>query len=496
MCLSYVWGKVDQPMLTKKTFKKFSKFGSLSRAVLPQTIRDAINLTRSIGEKYLWVDSLCIFQDDPVNLQAQIEKMHLVYRQAYLTIIAAAGNSSNFGLPGVRGSIARREPHHVATIGSVQLSMVQIKPHGELRKSVWNGRGWTFQEELCASRRLVFTKSVVMFSCAEATWREDFPERLIVNQVERYAYPLYPAFGPFQAQSVSEKEDVLKWYSIVLQNYLGRSLTNSDDILKAFAGVTSFLSDVLGPVFWGLSENYFHQAICWHCSTDQVPLRRRQGFPSWSWAGWYHPQYLPHQTVLKFLPRENGLGPIPIIQFFSPTRPKLPWPSSVDNVHHHFAPDLGAILDAFENMSMPRHISNKLLAFFTSSATLWVERRKHGRTGQMNGAYAVRSCEGGQLLATMWAAESDVSSGRYQFIVVGCMPSRLSLFDQLNIAKTDAEAFEEEDDLDCQSRMEECYCIMMIGLEGEICYRRAVAGYVPASRWWMVSTKRQLVILG
>jgi hypothetical protein len=76
------------------------------------------------------------------------------------------------------------------------------------------------------------------------------------------------------------------------------------------------------------------------------------------------------------------------------------------------------------------------------------------------------------------------------------MPSRLSLFDQLNIAKTDAEAFEEEDDLDCQSRMEECYCIMMIGLEGEICYRRAVAGYVPASRWWMVSTKRQLVILG
>jgi Heterokaryon incompatibility protein (HET) len=500
LCLSYVWGTVDQPRLTKKTFKNLSKSGSLNRIALPQTIRDAITLTREMGEKYLWVDCLCIFQDDEENLQEQIEKMHLVFRQAYLTIIAAVGNNSNSGLPGVRGSTAKREPHHIVTIGSMQLSMVPIKPHGELRKSVWNGRGWTFQEELCASRRLVFTKSIVTFSCAEATWREDFPERLTVNQVERYAYPLYPAFGPFYAQSEGEKEDVLKWYCIVLQNYLSRSLTSSDDILKAFAGVSSFLSDVLGPAFWGLSENYFHQAICWHCTTDQVPLRRREGFPSWSWAGWFHPNYDPQQPVLKFVPRENGLIPIPLIQFFSPSRPQRPWPSRLDDVHEHFIPDLGKILEAFANISVPRSANNTLLCFFTSSAILWVERMKRRGARQMNGSYAVRRYEGGELLATMWATESDVSQGSHQFIVTGCIPSRSSLFDQLNIAEAETEEPEaqhdEEAELESESRMQESFCIMMIGAKGGISYRKGVATYVPASRWWSVGAERSLVILG
>jgi hypothetical protein len=55
-----------------------------------------------IGERYLWVDSLCIVQDDPQEKHGQIANMDAIYGNAILTINAAAGQDANAGLPGVR----------------------------------------------------------------------------------------------------------------------------------------------------------------------------------------------------------------------------------------------------------------------------------------------------------------------------------------------------------------------------------------------------------
>jgi heterokaryon incompatibility protein (HET) len=506
VCLSYVWGMVDQPMLNQKTLRRLTKTGILFRMDLPQTIRDAINLTRDIGERFLWVDCLCLFHDNQESFQEQIEQMHLIYRQAYLTIMAAAGGNSNNGLPGVRGSSCKREPHHIADVGPIQLSAVAIKPHGELRKSVWNSRGWTFQEEICASRRLIFTKSLVLFSCAEATWREEFPERMSVNQVMRYAYPLYPAFGPPNPQRTDgEKEDILKWYSIVLQNYLSRSLTNSGDILKAFSGVTSLLSDVLGPVFWGLSEKYFHQAICWHPSGEQVPLRKRDDFPSWSWAGWHHPGYIPDQPLVKFMPRENGLCPVPLLQFYSPARPdKLSVPNLKPS-HSHFAPDPKVLKDTIDNALGTKPIASMVLAFYTSVSCLWVESSQSStHSAKDNGSrYAIRSFNGGPLIATVCANRGEISTGNHEFIVIGCMQPRQSLFDDLSLPgdgelNTDSHfgsTQDEDNELSFESRMGDSFYIMLIETEQNISHRKAVAGGVPASRWWNSNPERRLVML-
>jgi hypothetical protein len=302
LALSYVWGKVKQPVLTTENLVSWQKKGALLKLKLPQTIRDAMVLTCDIGERYLWVDSLCIVQDAPQELLSQIKQMHVVYRQAYVTIIAASGSDSDSGLCGVRNSPAIRTPQEVTSIGSMQLSTLHVKPHGELRKSVWNSRGWTFQEEICSSRRLVFTTSMVTFNCMAATWREDFPERLMMNNRERYSY-LYTTFVSGAVRE-EEKEDIMKWYSVILQNYLSRNLTDPNDVLKAFAGVTSLVAGTLGPGLWGMPGNYLHEALCWN-TDDQadVPSKRRDGFPSWSWAGWYHPKYLntalPSSLILQ-----------------------------------------------------------------------------------------------------------------------------------------------------------------------------------------------------
>jgi hypothetical protein len=58
-------------------------------------------LTRNLGSKYLWVDSLCLFQDHHQNKAIQIQYMHITYGQARLTAIAAGGDDANAGLPGL-----------------------------------------------------------------------------------------------------------------------------------------------------------------------------------------------------------------------------------------------------------------------------------------------------------------------------------------------------------------------------------------------------------
>lgn len=102
--LSYVWGTNDQLRLLQDNFATFTKpFGLENQTSnLPTTISDAMTLTKELGNRYLWVDALCIIQDDPADLAVQIQHMNDVYGCASLTIVAASGSDSNAGLPGLR----------------------------------------------------------------------------------------------------------------------------------------------------------------------------------------------------------------------------------------------------------------------------------------------------------------------------------------------------------------------------------------------------------
>jgi Heterokaryon incompatibility protein (HET) len=73
--LSYVWGRTPMLQLLASNLDALSKPGSLDIKSLPYTIQDAIIVTRKIGESHLWVDSLCIIQDDYENQREQIVRM-------------------------------------------------------------------------------------------------------------------------------------------------------------------------------------------------------------------------------------------------------------------------------------------------------------------------------------------------------------------------------------------------------------------------------------
>ncbi|MCV5073228.1 HET domain-containing protein, partial [Escherichia coli] len=88
--LSYVWGTTQQAMLKRENLLRLQLPGSLQGAT-PQTITDAMMFTSYMGYRYLWVDTLCIIQNDDADKMSQLQIMGDIYKNANFTIVAAAG---------------------------------------------------------------------------------------------------------------------------------------------------------------------------------------------------------------------------------------------------------------------------------------------------------------------------------------------------------------------------------------------------------------------
>jgi hypothetical protein len=95
LALSYCWGGHQSLFTTMTTAQEFTDGILISR--IPKTIRDAIHTTYELGLRYLWVDALCIIQDDPEDVSREISKMAQIYQQACLTVSAACASSVKDG---------------------------------------------------------------------------------------------------------------------------------------------------------------------------------------------------------------------------------------------------------------------------------------------------------------------------------------------------------------------------------------------------------------
>ncbi len=144
LALSYVWGQVEQLRLQKCSIDSLKAPGSLRkhRHRVPKTIRDAIRLVCLIGEKYLWVDTLCLVQDDRESMIDDIRSMDFIYQNALVTIVAADEPDANGGLQRL-WSTSSSKTQSVQTIkpGLRLMALGAMDVH--LKKSKWTSRAWT-----------------------------------------------------------------------------------------------------------------------------------------------------------------------------------------------------------------------------------------------------------------------------------------------------------------------------------------------------------------
>ena len=283
LALSYVWGQLadlqDRQLDHNQPLED-----------LPLTIEDSILVTQNLELRYLWVDKYCIRQDDEQDKRCQIRLMTEIYGSAQATIVAAAGSDPTYGLPGVSRTRRVPQPHARLKNRTLTWTFGTSSPEDDVSSSVWSTRGWTYQEGLLSSRRLVFTDKQVYFQCGLAAFYEACNIPLNLESWTRQDMIFPRVRNPPYHFELGDR----------IHEYTRRKLGNEADILNAFQGLLGEFAKHTGSAYniWGIPvlawfdrshdlwlhlPKDFLAGICW---TLEMPGDRRHGFPSWSWAGW------------------------------------------------------------------------------------------------------------------------------------------------------------------------------------------------------------------
>lgn len=131
---------------------------------LPPSFQDAVRVTRALGMRYLWIDSLCIVQDDPDDWSAEAGRMEDVFSHAYCTIAASSAVSS---LTGFLGHRRPRDAIKLSTSGREPFYLAEDVDdfRADVENSVLSSRGWVLQERALSRRTIYFTSTQVYWEC-------------------------------------------------------------------------------------------------------------------------------------------------------------------------------------------------------------------------------------------------------------------------------------------------------------------------------------------
>ncbi|KAK3402767.1 heterokaryon incompatibility protein-domain-containing protein [Sordaria brevicollis] len=307
--LSYVWGTTSSSKTSEDIDGERSVKTLPNR--LPQVVEDSIRVVNELGFRYLWVDKYCIPQDDTSAKHAQIRLMDRIYSRSAMTIIAAAGDDEEYGLPGV-GSRQFKPELRIELAGVLtcaeppQQLRLYHPPKDDIILSTWNTRGWTYQEALLSRRRLVFTDNQVFFQCQQMMYEEGKVSPTLASQNNddpsvlafpspaaiSLSYTVWERIREFVERKLSFDRDALDAISGILNMYRSMSApSNGSRLFVRFAPVSS---ESFGKT-WVLASSllwrssWLDSAFGWQkneLSSEKLDRPRRKGFPSWTWVGW------------------------------------------------------------------------------------------------------------------------------------------------------------------------------------------------------------------
>ncbi|PWY86684.1 HET-domain-containing protein [Aspergillus heteromorphus CBS 117.55] len=261
-CLSYVWGTNTSCQATSENISDLEQSRSLERDDLPQTIRDAIEVCSNLGSRYLWVDRLCIIQnEESSSKKTQIDAMCDIYRGGLFTIVALEGSHSGHGLHGVSPELGRsRYPRF--RIGDQLFEAFPDSFDGSCNRSKWQTRGWTCQERIMSPRLLFFTKNGLYYQS------ETDPE--IKTDIQEWAAGIRHRGGNAKYFD----------YPLLVAEISNRQFSVEEDIVNGLAGALDFFVGK-GNHQFSMSLIHFDEAITWRVYGQS---RGRTVFPSWSWV--------------------------------------------------------------------------------------------------------------------------------------------------------------------------------------------------------------------
>ncbi|KAL2061854.1 hypothetical protein VTL71DRAFT_7232 [Oculimacula yallundae] len=282
--LSYCWGSPPHTFMTTTDLIRDPSQRDWSR--LPSTIRDAIWVTRALGLRYLWVDSLCIIQDDESDKMKEIQLMGTIYKNARVTIAAARSLSVYDGF---------LQEIHVPQIclpfidsdGNLRKLWVHAEPP-ELPDEPLEKRGWTLQESLLSPRILYYGSKDLVWKCRVEPFRSMSTHHAFYRPPihERLPQAVFniPSRDPIVTESI--------WLRIQAA-FLYRHFKLSQDRYFALTGIAHELQRISGDIYIaGMWKSTIMRQLSWKrtdnivsCVQAQEPLSS----PSWSWLALFRP---------------------------------------------------------------------------------------------------------------------------------------------------------------------------------------------------------------
>jgi hypothetical protein len=282
VALSYCWGTPGPPTTKISSLKE--RLLAIQVSSLPMVFTDAISLTRKLGLRYIWIDSLCIIQDSIADWDIESAKMASIYEQAYLTIAASSSPSCDKAFLLERnGSLAIDCLDDIAQPSIVkarQIPEVGIHDRSLVPRDPWDQRAWTLQEKLLSARLVSFYSDEIQWRCKTQSvcecavrplldWRE-CPGSIFRLHNDRHAY--------------------MFWHVQVME-YTNRQSTFPEDKLPALSGVARSIYNITNSEYFaGLWMDNFLMDLCWkrilHPEEWEPPwvLPPSYRAPSFSWA--------------------------------------------------------------------------------------------------------------------------------------------------------------------------------------------------------------------
>ena len=304
--LSHCWGEKIEAKCLSTNLDSYRS--AVSLAILPRTFQDVISVTRHLGFQYIWIDALCILQDNPEDWTRKAQKMGEYYRNSTLTIAADDAKSSS------EGFLQPRRPTavHGAPIG------VYVFPDGSRRHldvsninmGLWTGsklegRAWTKQERVLSSRILHYTHKGLFWECRTESWHE--------AGGSRRPYSEYQTVQSRAEHEFDQQELSWRWESLVL-NYSSRQLSVLTDKLPALSGLAAMYKEAHGQKKYlaGIWAHEMPRCLMWSVLSSYKPSEPVLAYraPSWSWASMNAEVYYPEEeydmlNILKPLPGFN-----------------------------------------------------------------------------------------------------------------------------------------------------------------------------------------------
>jgi hypothetical protein len=292
--LSHCWGPLVVTPPLKTTMSSMDDFSSLiSFRSLPQNFKDAVSLTRMLSIRYLWIDSLCIVQDDVRDWQAESSRMASYYQNSYLNIAAAASAHCYGGFikdldPSLYGSSSYAVGSYPGGVARIRTTTATegMRLRHDLTENPLLQRAWVLQEQILSPRTVFCFGNIQMYwQCRNVFTTEDGS-----LHAQRLALLWYRVERPFDMSNFRTAH-LLWWY--LVGDYSRRRLTYRTDRGPAIAGLVEFYRYATGHTpLLGLWRETLCYDLSWAATgrksladadSEAVTSQQAAQFPTWSW---------------------------------------------------------------------------------------------------------------------------------------------------------------------------------------------------------------------